>query len=66
MSLIRIHLNSAFFFWGLDCFLRNFILSLQSSADFDKSYCSRPGECETPGAITAKQRDNILTSNNKL
>lgn len=42
------------------------MLSLQSSADFDKSYCSRPDKCETPGAATAKQRDNILTFENKL
>lgn len=56
MSPIRIHLNSAFFFsWELHSCLRNFILSLQSSADFDKIYCSMPGRYEAPGATTAKQ-----------
>lgn len=42
------------------------MLSPQSSADFGKSYCGRPDKCETPDAANAKQRDNILTFENKL
>lgn len=36
------------------------MLSLQSSADFDESYCSKPGKYETPGATSAKQIISLL------